>query len=111
MGGVLLALQALLWGGGQILEAKPAAAALMVVAHVEEPGSATCPPLHQHVDCLVCRTFHSGAASGAPPRLPLADQDIGTPASASVASGRASPPVGGVGSRAPPCAIPLPGIA
>jgi hypothetical protein len=65
LGILLLSLQALLWGGGSILEARPAAESLMRVTHVEQEGSTDCPPIHSHVDCVVCRTFSSGATPGA----------------------------------------------
>lgn len=107
----MLALQALLWGGGQILEAKPAAAALMAVAHVEETGSKGCTPLHQHVDCLVCRTFQAGATSGTAPDLPLLDEGLPSRPGTTLTVGLARAPAGGVGSRAPPFATPFPGIA
>jgi hypothetical protein len=99
---VLLGLQAVLWGGGQILEARPAAEALSAVAHVESTGNATCPPLHRHVDCLVCRAFGSGATGGAPPAVPVADDaspgTAGTGGFWSASAGFG----GGVGARAPP---------
>ncbi len=58
---VLLGLQALLWGGGSIIEARAAAESLSRDAHVEDQGTTACLPIHSHLDCLVCRTFSSGA--------------------------------------------------
>ena len=58
---VLLGLQALLWGGGSILEAQAAAESLTRYSHVEDQGTTACPPMHSHLDCLICRTFASGA--------------------------------------------------
>jgi hypothetical protein len=62
---VLLALQAFLWGGGSIAEARSAAEALSRYSHVEDQGNTACPPIHSHLDCLICRTLHGGAAGGA----------------------------------------------
>ena len=42
---VLLGLQALLWGGGPIAEARTAAESLYRYSHVEDQASTTCPPL------------------------------------------------------------------
>lgn len=66
---MLLGFQALLWGGGSILEARTAAESLTRYSHVEDQGSKACPPLHSHMDCLICRTFGGGAASGTAPSL------------------------------------------
>jgi hypothetical protein len=66
---ILLGFQALLWGGGSILEARTAAESLTRYSHVEDQASKACPPLHSHVDCLICRTFGGGAVSGAAPAL------------------------------------------
>ena len=70
---ILLGLQALLWGGGSIIEARTAAESLTRYAHVEDTGTTKCPPIHNDVDCLICRTLSSGATAGsAPSVVPLA---------------------------------------
>lgn len=66
----LLGLQALLWGGGSILEARAAAESLAQVTHIEDESDTACPPIHSHVDCLVCRTLTGGATGGSAPALP-----------------------------------------
>lgn len=101
---VLLGLQALLWGGGSIIEARAAAESLSRYSHVEDQGSTTCPPIHSHLDCLICRTLTGGAASGSAPSM------VATIAGACerpvlgafvvLDQGR----IGSLGSRAPPIA-------
>ncbi|HEX6317038.1 MAG TPA: hypothetical protein VFZ73_19330 [Gemmatimonadaceae bacterium] len=66
---VLLGLQALLWGGGSILEARTAAESLMRYSHVEDQATRACPPIHSHLDCVICRTFGGGAAGGDAPTV------------------------------------------
>ena len=61
---VLLALQALVWGGGSIVEARAAAESLVRYSHVEDQGTTACPPIHSHLDCIICRTLHGGATGG-----------------------------------------------
>ena len=101
---VLLGLQALLWGGGSIVEAKAAAESLSRLTHVEEQGSRACPPLHSHVDCLICRTWHGGASSGqastAVAAFSVGDDDP----SAELVPVANRVFTGTLGSRAPPCA-------
>jgi hypothetical protein len=103
---VVFGLQALLWGGGPILEARPAAAALSVVTHIESEGTTSCTSIHSHIDCLVCRTLTTGSTSGQAPELPIVaaacpgapDQTIAGP----VTAGTHRP----LGSRAPPAVVP-----
>ena len=99
---ILFALQVLVWGGGSVLEARAAAESLTRLAHVEDTGNPTCPPIHSHLDCLVCRTFSGGAATGSAPSLAyLGDSADCRPQSVVIdGSDRASG--GPLGSRAPP---------
>jgi hypothetical protein len=69
---LLLGLQALLWGGGSILEAGAAAESLTRYAHVEDTSTTTCPPFHSHLDCVVCRAFSGGAVAVPAPVVSLA---------------------------------------
>jgi hypothetical protein len=99
---VLLALQALLWGGGSILEARTAAESLTRYTHVEDQDARACPPIHSHLDCVICRTFASGALAVKPrDLLPATNHDAGRISMAVVRitghDGR-----GALGSRAPP---------
>lgn len=57
----LLGFQALLWGGGSIIEAQAAAESLTRYSHVEDQSTTACPPIHSHLDCLICRTLNTGA--------------------------------------------------
>ena len=104
MAAVLLGLQFLLWGGGSTLEAKAAAESLARYAHVEEEG-AKCPPVHSHLDCLICRTFASGALAVKPrDLLPTAIHHDGLAVAAIVRiTGEDSR--GPLGSRAPPASV------
>ena len=100
---VLFGLQALVWGGGSTLEAQAAAESLSRYSHVEEQG-AKCPPIHSHVDCIICRTLNGGAGGASAPSLAIiASHDADRPviiAEMAVEQGRFSP----LGSRAPPLA-------
>lgn len=101
---MLLVLQALVWGGGSILEAEAAAASLTQVTHVEDESSTACPPIHSHVDCLVCRTLTGGAASGSAPTVPTVAQcGQSQPVSVVATAADAGVPAY-LGSRAPPSA-------
>jgi hypothetical protein len=73
---ILFALQALLWGGGSILEARTAAESLTRYSHVEDTGNPGCPPLHSHLDCLICRAFSGGALGAQTPSLDVVACDI-----------------------------------
>ena len=99
----LLGLQFLIWGGGSIVEARAAAESLSRYSHVEDQAT-KCPPIHSHLDCIICRTLNGGAGG------------VSAPALAAIASSRANRPVSLVdapadrglfsplGSRAPPLA-------
>jgi hypothetical protein len=101
---ILLGLQALLWGGGSILEARAAAESLTRHAHVEDTGSTTCPPIHSHLDCLVCRTLSNGALGGSAPSVrPTQSVKVCLPEGPAVA-GLDYTARGPLGSRAPPSA-------
>ena len=99
---VLLGFQALLWGGGSIIEARAAAESMSRHSHVEDQGTTNCPPMHSHLDCLICRTFASGAiTSRVRQLLPLATRVTWMPEAPAIG------PVGDgsngqLGSRAPP---------
>ncbi|MBV6522820.1 MAG: hypothetical protein MNPFHGCM_02970 [Gemmatimonadaceae bacterium] len=56
----LLALQALLWIGGPIVDGRNEAASAGTQTHVEELGGTKCPRAHSHLDCLICRTLAEG---------------------------------------------------
>lgn len=100
---VVLGFQALLWGGGSILEAQAVAESLTRYSHVEDEGT-KCPPIHSHLDCLICRTLKGGAAgNSATAIVPVASGIAERPALASgVVAGQWR--TGALGSRAPPCA-------
>jgi hypothetical protein len=98
---VLLVLQALVWGGGSILEARAAAESFSRYSHVEDQ-SAKCPPIHSHLDCLICRTLNGGAVGGSSPAIEaLAYLHDGTRVSDSEVPVECGRP-GTIGSRGPP---------
>jgi hypothetical protein len=101
---VLLALQALVWGGGSIIEARAAAASLTRYAHVEDTSTTTCPPIHSHLDCLVCRTLSGGALGGSAPSVRIVTNGSTLCPEGTVVSGADDAPRGSLGSRAPPIA-------
>lgn len=101
---VLLALQALLWVAGPLIDGAVEASSARTQAHVEELGGTKCPPVHSALDCLICRTLSQGAV------MPSADA-VGSPSRANgPALGETSACLvegvrsGGLGSRAPPSA-------
>lgn len=101
---VLLGLQAFLWGGGSIAEARSAAESLTRYSHVEDQSSTNCPPIHSHVDCLICRSFSGGATGGAAGTvLPLATRDADKRVPHAVVPVERGLP-GTLGSRGPPVA-------
>jgi hypothetical protein len=102
---VLLALQALLWGGGSILEARSAAESLFRYTHIEDQNDPACPPIHSHLDCVICRTFASGALTAKPRELvpvPGRDTSIDTSPVVHITGDCGSGPLG---SRAPPASM------
>ena len=99
---VLLGLQALLWGGGPITEARVAAESLSRYSHVEDLGNTACPPLHSHLDCLICRTFSSGATSGSAPSFIAINAGVVERPSLLDAAPAEQGRCGSLGSRAPP---------
>lgn len=101
---MLLGLQALLWGGGSILEARAAAESLSRYSHVEDQGNTACPPIHSHLDCVICRTLNGGAASGSGPALPAVTADVSECPSLMVFALSDQGRFGSLGSRAPPSA-------
>lgn len=98
---VLIALQALLWGGGSIIEARAAAESLTRATHVEDTGNPACPPIHSHLDCLICRTLSSGATAGHATSLVGIDREATSLRHQVVTFGTTSGS-GPLGSRAPP---------
>ena len=87
---VLLALQALVWGGGSIIEARAAAESFGRYSHVEDESTTACPPIHSHLDCLICRTLNGGAAGGSALAMAmLAYAKVGLPVSDTSATNRA----------------------
>ena len=99
---ILLGFQALLWGGGAIIAARAAAESLTRHSHIEDQGTTACPPIHSHLDCLVCRTMNgAGCAGSAPTLIPVAshDAEYTAPDAVTPASRGLSGPLG---SRAPP---------
>ena len=99
---ILLGFQALLWGGGSIIEARAAAESLSRHSHIEDQGTTACPPIHSHLDCQICRTFAAGATTArARDLLPTATRVFSIPSAAAVGSGGGGC-YGPVGSRAPP---------
>ena len=109
---LLLGFQALLWGGGSIVEGRAAAESLAIYTHFEDEGNTTCPPIHSHLDCLICRTFASGALASRPrDLLPLAS-GIAGPVDGAFTGRRSAGSHGPLGSRAPPRALsPNPPVA
>lgn len=99
---VLLVLQTLVWGGGSIIEAKAAAESLTRYSHVEDQGTTSCPPIHSHLDCLICRTLTSGTAGGSAPAITASALLRATsPVSDAVVPANCGLP-GTLGSRGPP---------
>ena len=101
---VLFALQALVWGGGSIIEARAAAESLTRYAHVEDTSTSTCPPIHSHLDCLICRTLSGGALGGSAPSVRLVTAGSSLRPQGTIVAGAASARRGPLGSRAPPSA-------
>jgi hypothetical protein len=101
---VLLGLQALLWGGGSIIEARAAAESLSRYSHFEDRDAPTCPPIHSHLDCLICRTFADGALTARPRDLLPIARRVDSTACASVVGFTERDRSGPLGSRAPPMA-------
>jgi hypothetical protein len=99
---VVLVLQALLWMAGPTIEARAEARSAGAAAHVEERGTSTCPPIHSHLECQVCRTLRSAAAPAPGVALPSATTGVicGTAPSVSVVPRTTAG--GPLGSRAPP---------
>lgn len=99
----LLGLQFLIWGGGSIVEARAAAESLSRYSHIEDQA-AKCPPIHSHLDCIICRTLNGGAGGvSAPTLVAIASSHANRPVSlvdAPADRGLFSP----LGSRAPPLA-------
>ena len=99
----LLGLQFLIWGGGSIVEARAAAESLSRYSHIEDQAT-KCPPIHSHLDCIICRTLNGGAGGFSPPSLVAsASSHANRPVSREYAPadrGLFSP----LGSRAPPLA-------
>ena len=102
---VLLALQALLWGGGSILEARSAAESLTRYSHVEDQDAQACPPIHSHLDCLICRTFASGALTAKSRDLLPELRHDGCIVSSPVIRITGNRGTGPLGSRAPPASM------
>jgi hypothetical protein len=102
---VLLALQALLWGGGSILEARAAAESLTRYSHVEDQDAQACPPIHSHLDCLICRTFASGAITAKSRDLLTELRRDGSIVSSPVVRITGNRGTGPLGSRAPPASM------
>jgi hypothetical protein len=99
---VLLALQGLVWGGGSIIEAKAAAESLTRYSHVEDQGTTACPPIHSHLDCLICRTLTGGTQGGSSPAIVAsAYLRSASPGSDAVVPAACGLP-GMLGSRGPP---------
>lgn len=99
---ILLGFQALLWGGGSIIEARSAAESLTRSSHVEDQGRTACPPIHSHLDCLICRTMTgAGGPAAATALVPVETHVTERPAPDVVGhANRGS--TGPLGSRAPP---------
>ena len=102
---VLLALQALLWGGGSIIEARSAAESLSRYTHVEDQTDPACPPIHSHLDCVICRTFASGALTAKARELVPAPRRGTTIDASPVVHLTEDDGSGPVGSRAPPAVL------
>jgi hypothetical protein len=105
---IVLALQAFLWGGGSMLEARSAAESLTRYSHIEDQGTTACPPIHSHLDCVVCRTLSSGALTARARDLVPAGQHDVTAAPATVEGLTANDGSGPLGSRAPPGLVTTP---
>lgn len=99
---VLLGLQALLWGGGSIIEARTAADSLERYTHFEDQDSRTCPPIHSHLDCLICRSFAGGALTARTRDLLPIARHVDGAACVSVVRFTQTDRGGPLGSRAPP---------
>jgi hypothetical protein len=99
---VLLGLQALLWGGGSVIEAKAAAESLQRFSHVEDQGTTTCPPIHSHLDCVICRTLN-GSAPASPATALFGDAylEVTSAAADDIRPAERGLP-GTLGSRGPP---------
>ena len=99
---ILLGLQALLWGGGSIVEARAAAESLSRYAHVEDQSTTACPPIHSHLDCLICRTFASGAITSRSRELLFSPTHAFAMPPAATVGSHGDVCAGPLGSRAPP---------
>ncbi|HEX9563208.1 MAG TPA: hypothetical protein VF981_04525 [Gemmatimonadaceae bacterium] len=101
---LLLGLQAFVWGGGPIVEARPAAEGLTAGAHIEAVGGTNCPWIHSHLDCLICRAFSGGAIGGSGPTAPVVAATVTWLPPAEVPAPIESGLFGPFGARAPPSA-------
>lgn len=99
---VLLALQALLWSGGPIIDGKYEASSARTQVHVEELGGTKCAPVHSHLDCLVCRTLSEGAVTSAPQTLLPSNERTGAAFCETSTLETIGTRSGVLGSRAPP---------
>lgn len=100
---VMLVLQGFLWGAGSIAEAKSAAESLLRYTHIEDQGDPTCPPIHSHLDCVICRTMHGANAASPPALLVVFARDAERGLLVSVATAGSAWP-GPLWSRGPPAA-------
>ena len=99
---VLLALQAMLWIGGPIVDGKLEASSGRTTAHVEELGGTKCPRVHSHIDCLICRTLVEGVVISAPGTILPSTKTEGVAFLETAARLAFVASVGSLGSRAPP---------
>jgi hypothetical protein len=100
---VLLALQAMLWIGGPLVDGANEASSARTQTHVEELGGTKCPRVHSHLDCLICRTLGEGVVTSTPQTLlPSSEKNTGVGFCETSSSLAFRARFGAIGSRAPP---------
>lgn len=99
---VLLALQAMVWIGGPIIDGSHEASSARTQTHVEELGGTKCPKVHSHLACLICRTLGEGVVTSAPENLLPSAESAGVAPCETETLLDSRVRFGALGSRAPP---------
>lgn len=99
---LLLALQAMLWIGAPIVDGSNEASSARTQAHVEELGGTTCPRVHSHLDCLICRTLGAGVVTSTSGALLTGTESSGVAFCETSTLRTHAVRAGALGSRAPP---------
>ncbi|MFN8571046.1 MAG: hypothetical protein U0132_03245 [Gemmatimonadaceae bacterium] len=101
---VLLALQAMLWIAGPIVDGIQDASSARTQVHVELLGGTKCTPVHSALDCLICRTLGQGAEVPPAQQLITNRKTDGVACRHTTTQRLVGARSGALGSRAPPSA-------